>query len=214
MINNWTDDKAVVPLPKDNPSVQAFKERYGLKGKFIVMYSGNLGLYYDLPNILKVIAKFRDRDDVVFAFVGEGAIKSQLELYVEDEQLTNVVFIPYQPKNELVYSLNSADVHLVTNAKGIKGVSCPSKAYGIMATNVPMIGILEPGSEIWQIIEESDCGVLAETGNYIDIERVFRRIINEKEIFVSAHSTGRSFLEKGLTKAKAIEQYTALFLSV
>ncbi|MFR3092546.1 MAG: hypothetical protein ACLTMP_13175 [Eggerthella lenta] len=26
----------------------------------------------------------------------------------------------------------------MTNAKGIKGVSCPVKAYGIMAANVPM----------------------------------------------------------------------------
>lgn len=211
IINNWIDDTEVVPLSKNNPKVQAFKSKYGLEGKFVIMYSGNIGLYYDLPNIMNVIAKFKDEDDVVFAFVGEGAVKSDLEQIAKEKELNNVVFIPYQPKEELVYSLNAADVHLVTNAKGIKGVSCPSKAYGIMATNVPMIGILEPGSEIWQIIEESGCGVLAETGNYADIEQVFRTVIHKKEFFVSSHSTGRSFLEKGLTKAKAIGRYSELF---
>lgn len=150
VINNWTDDEAVVPLPKDHPGVRAFKERYGLEGKFVVMYSGNIGLYYDLENLIEVIGSFKGRDDVAFAFVGEGAVKPRLEEHVRENGLSNVSFIPYQPKDELVYSLNAADVHLVTNAKGIKGVSCPSKAYGIMAANVPMIGILEPGSEIWR----------------------------------------------------------------
>lgn len=214
VINNWADDKAIVPLPKEDPGVVAFRERYGLLGKFVVMYSGNLGLYYDLPNIIKVIARFRDRDDVVFAFVGEGAVKSELEEIAKQRQLGNVRFISYQPKDELIYSLNAADVHLVTNAKGIKGVSCPSKAYGVMATNIPMIGVLEPGSEVWQIIEESGCGILAETGDYGTIERAFAKAIDGGEHFVAEHSTGRAFLDAGLTKAKAMEKYRNLFEGV
>lgn len=211
VINNWIDDTEVVPLSRNNLGVQAFKHKYGLENKFVIMYSGNIGLYYDLLNIINVIAKFKDKDDVVFAFVGEGAVKSDLEQIAKEKELSNVVFIPYQPKEELVYSLNAADVHFVTSAKGIKGVSCPSKAYGIMATNVPIIGILEPGSEVWQIIKESGCGILVETGDYNAIEEVVHKVINEKESFVSSHLTGRSFLEKGLTKAKAIERYCALF---
>lgn len=212
VINNWTDDEKIVPLPKNDPGVVAFRNRYGLSDKFVVMYSGNLGLYYDLPNIMEVIAQFRDRDDVVFAFVGEGAVKPKLEEIVRREQIGNVKFIPYQPKEELVYSLNAADVHLVTNAKGIKGVSCPSKAYGIMATNVPMIGILEPGSEVWQIIEESGCGILAETGDYETIAKVLSGAIGDNERFVSKHSTGRRFLEAGLTSQIAIDRYRRLLI--
>jgi len=79
VINNWTDDEAVVPLPKDHPGVRAFKERYGLAGKFVVMYSGNIGLYYDLENLIEVIGSFKGRDDVAFAFVGEGAVKPRLQ---------------------------------------------------------------------------------------------------------------------------------------
>lgn len=183
VINNWIDDVQVHPLLKDDPGVVAFKERYGLENKFVIMYSGNIGLYYDLTNIMEVIANFKDHEDVVFAFVGEGAVKGKLEEIVKEKELANVVFIPYQPKDELIYSLNAADVHLVTNAKGIKGVSCPSKAYGIMAANVPMIGILESGSEIWQIIEDSGCGLLAETGDYIVIEKAIRQVIEDKHFF-------------------------------
>lgn len=212
VINNWTDDESVVPLSKDNPGVKAFRQKYELVGKFVIMYSGNIGLYYDLSNIMNVIAKFKGEKDVVFAFVGEGAVKSELETTAQEKQLDNVVFIPYQPKDELVYSLNAADVHLVTNAKGIKGVSCPSKAYGIMATNVPMIGILEPGSEIWQIIKEENCGILAETGKYDDIEQVLRLIVQDREEFVCIHSTGRVALEKQYSQKNAIEKYKQSFI--
>lgn len=212
VINNWTDDENVFPLPKDNPGVLAFKKKYNLVSKFVIMYSGNIGLYYDLPNILEVISHFKDNQDVVFAFVGEGVVKSELESMVKEKQLSNVAFIPYQPKEDLIYSLNAADVHLVTNAKGIKGVSCPSKVYGIMATNVPILGILEPGSEIWQIIQDEGCGILAETGNYAAIEQALQQIIQEQSKFIQEHSTGRTALEKKYSRKKAIARYKEIFI--
>ncbi len=214
VINNWADDVKVVPLPKDDERVAAFRRENGMDGKFVIMYSGNIGLYYDLPNILKVIARFKDRDDVLFAFVGQGAVKSELEAYATDNGLSNVMFMPYQPKELLPVSLNAADVHLVTNAKGIKGVSCPSKAYGIMATNVPMIGVLEPDTEVWQIIEESGCGVLAETGDYADVEKAITDAIDRKKRFVAAHDGGRAFLDARLSRACAVRSYRDLFGSV
>ena len=129
MINNWIDEKEIYPLPADNPGVVAFKKKYGLENKCVIMYSGNIGLYYDLENIIKVIGKFKDRDDVVFAFVGAGSVLEKLKEYKKREALDNVVFIPYQDKADLIYSLNAGDVHWCVNAKGIKGVSCPSNVY-------------------------------------------------------------------------------------
>lgn len=211
VINNWTDDEQVVPLSKDDLRVVTFRREHGMEGRFVVMYSGNVGLYYDLPNILKVIAKFKGRNDMLFAFVGEGAVKSELEAYAADNELSNVAFYPYQPKELLPVSLNAADVHLVTNAKGIKGVSCPSKAYGVMATNVPIIGVLEPGSEVWRIVEESGCGVLAETGDYAAVERAIAEAVDGKEEFVAAHGTGRAFLDGRLSRKTAVGAYRRVF---
>ncbi|OUT33032.1 glycosyltransferase WbuB, partial [Priestia aryabhattai] len=139
-INNWIDEKEIYPLPADHEKVVAFKEKYSLQDKFIIMYSGNLGLYYDLENLMNVIEKFKDRDDVVFAFIGEGTIRESLVQYKEKNNLQNVRFIPYQDKSDLIYSLNAGDVHWCLNAKGIKGVSVPSKLYGIIAAGKPILG--------------------------------------------------------------------------
>ena len=207
VINNWIDEKQIVPLPLTDERVDAFREQYGLKGKFVIMTSGNIGLYYDFDHILEIMGQFKDDDSIRFVFVGDGVMKPHLQKYADDNGLKNVVFIPFQKKEDLVYSLNAADVHLVTNALGIKGVSVPSKIYGVMAVNKPIWGILEEGSEAWRLIEESGCGILVKAGDYPNILNSLRAIVEQKQQFVDAHLTGREFLLKSLTKDHSIQAY-------
>lgn len=214
VINNWIDETKVYPLEHSDERVAAFRKQYGLEGKFVIMTSGNIGLYYDFENLLKIMAMFKDEKDVVFAFVGDGLVKPKLQEYVEKHQLTNVVFAPFQKKEDLNYSLNAADVHIVTNALGVKGVSVPSKIYGILAVNKPIWGILEKGSEAWRIIKDSNCGILAEAANYEQIEETLRTVIAEKEKFVVKHSTGRAYLEDHLTKNQSIDAYRKALLDI
>lgn len=208
-INNWIDEKEIYPLPADHEKVVAFKKKYGLQDKFIIMYSGNLGLYYDLENLMNVIKKFKDREDVVFAFVGEGTIRENLFQYKEKNNLQNVTFIPYQDKSDLIYSLNAGDVHWCLNAKGIKGVSVPSKLYGIIAAGKPIIGALEEGSEARLIIEDTNCGYVTEPGNYSAIEAIIEKFLNRKDTSVLSEMSeqGRMYLVNNLTKNVSIKKY-------
>jgi len=57
MINNWIDENEIYPLDESDERVVAFKKKYGLDGKFVIMYSGNIGLYYDLENLMKVVER-------------------------------------------------------------------------------------------------------------------------------------------------------------
>ncbi|MEH7529582.1 glycosyltransferase family 4 protein [Priestia megaterium] len=208
-VNNWIDEKEIYPLPAEHEKVIAFKEKYGLQDKFIIMYSGNLGLYYDLENLMNVIEKFKDREDVVFVFVGEGTIREKLVQYKEEHNLQNVKFIPYQEKSDLIYSLNAGDVHWCLNAKGIKGVSVPSKLYGIIAAGKPILGALEEGSEARLIIEETQCGYVTEPGNYEQIEVMIQKYLNEKEnsTHIEMSQRGRAYLVENLTKDVSINKY-------
>lgn len=208
-INNWIDEKEIYPLPSDHPKVIEFKKRNALEGKFIFMYSGNIGLYYDLENLIKVFEKFRDFNDVAFVFVGAGSVKAKLEKYALDNKLSNITFIPYQDKDELIYSLNAADCHLCVNARGIKGVSVPSKIYGIMAAGRPVLGVLEAGSEARMIIEDAKCGFVAEPGNYAEIEALICLVLNnqDKATDIEAGAAGREYVVGSLTKSVSIGRY-------
>lgn len=215
MINNWIDEKEIYPLPADHEKVVAFKKKYGLDEKFVFMYSGNIGLYYDLENIIKVIGEFKpglkaaDGREVVFVFVGAGSVLDKLVLYTREHKMSNVVFIPYQDKEDLNYSLNAGDVHWCVNAKGIKGVSCPSKYYGLAAAGKPIIGVLEEGSEIRCLIEETCGGYCSEPG---DFEHMLRHIqwfvehAGSKEVEAMGRRSHENLM-RNLTRENSVKKY-------
>ncbi len=215
MINNWIDETEIYPLPAEHPEVMSFKRKYGLDGKFVIMYSGNIGLYYDLENLMKVIEKFKagtrtdDGREVVFAFVGAGSVRDNLVRYAKQHHMENVVFIPYQEKAELIYSLNAGDVHWCVNAKGIKGVSCPSKVYGIMAAAKPILGMLESGSEVRCLIEGTRDGLCCEPGSYDKVEENIRWFIENAgtDAVKQMGIRGREKLENDLTRNVSIQRY-------
>ena len=207
-INNWIDEKEIYPLPADNEKVIAFKKKYSLENKIVIMYSGNIGLYYDLENLIKVIGKFKKRNDVVFAFVGDGTKKRELEHYVKEHKLENVKFIPYQDKSDLIYSLNAGDVHWVVNAKGIKGVSVPSKLYGVMAVGKTVLGVLEEGSEARLIIEDCKCGVCVEPGKYDLIYEELNKVVDSINEYKKLGIQGKEYVDKFIKKDVAIEKYS------
>lgn len=232
MINNWIDEKEIYPLPEDHPRVVEFKKKYGLDGKFVIMYSGNIGLYYDLEKLIKVLKQFRkgytltgvyekgpktrDGREVVFAFVGAGSVLDQLLHYNKKHHFENIVFIPYQDKEDLIYSLNAGDVHWCVNAKGIKGVSCPSKAYGIMAAGKAMIGVLERGTEVRGLIEECNCGKCCDPGDYVEVADIIRWYIENAgsgEV-KRMGMNGRKYLEENLTRDVSVNRYAEEILKL
>ena len=215
MINNWIDEHAIYPLSMDDTNVKGFKQKHGLENKYIIMYSGNIGLYYDLENILKVIDDIGNNQvtpsgkEVAFVFVGDGSVKKQMVTYAHEHAMTNVYFVPYQDKEDLIYSLNAADVHWCVNAKGIKGVSCPSKYYGIAACAKPVLAVLESGSEIRRIIEDNNCGLVCDPEDYAQIrENILWFIANENNDEIRQMSNrGYVFLKANLTKEISIRKY-------
>lgn len=215
VINNWIDENEIYPLEPSNENVLKFKNKYGLDDKYIIMYSGNIGLYYDLENIIKVIEKFpkgtktKSGKDVVFAFVGAGTVLDTLVEYKQKHNMENVVFIPYQDKADLIYSLNAGDVHWCVNAKGIKGVSCPSKYYGIASCQKPVLGVLEKGSEIRCIIDETNSGLCAEPEDYNAIEKNIQWFIDNagSDVIKNMAESGHNNLMKNLTRKVSINKY-------
>lgn len=215
MINNWIDEKAIHPLPVDEPHVLAFKKKYQLQNKFIIMYSGNIGLYYDLENLIKVIEKFpkgtkaADGREVEFTFVGAGTMLQKLKRYVSEHNMKNVSFIPYQPKSDLIYSLNTADVHWCVSAEKIKGVSCPSKFYGIAAAGKPVLGVLENGTEVEGLLKKCSGGYVTVPGNYEEIVNNLNKVLHHSNELESMGDRNRRLIIDELTKSKSINRYRA-----
>jgi colanic acid biosynthesis glycosyl transferase WcaI len=165
IVHNWADCEAIAPASKDN----AFSRAHGLADAFVVMHSGNIGLSQNLGVILDAAERLRDRRDLVFVLVGDGAKRQALEANAAARRLDNVRFLPYQPKAQLDDSFGAADVFIVSLQPGIEGYIVPSKVYGILAAGRPFIAAVDPSCEVAAIARDHGCGLLAAPGDAADL---------------------------------------------
>jgi len=156
VIHNWVDTSLLYPIKKDQNS---FIVNNNLTGKFIVMYSGNLGYKEDLEIILDTARCFTKSENVKFVILGGGARKNELINKVNSENISNILFLPYQEKKDLKYSLSAADLHIIATKKELSSIIVPSKIYGIMASGRPFLSWMKKDSEIGEIVTNYKCGI-------------------------------------------------------
>jgi colanic acid biosynthesis glycosyl transferase WcaI len=146
---NWAP-AGLVPPPPDAAS--ALRAEWGLTGKFVVAYSGNLGRVHDLEPILEVAAHLRDEPTIAFVFIGSGAQRATLEATAQRLGLTNLQFHSPQPRSQLLATLALGDVHLVTLRPGCEHYVFPSKLVGVAAIGRPVVFIGPRDCEVAQIV--------------------------------------------------------------
>jgi len=161
VVPSWSPGEAVKPCDDDQTP---FRERHGLNGHFVVMYSGNMGVVHEFPTILSAAQRLRHRDDVMFLFVGGGTQKPALVDEVRRRGLVNVRFCPYQPLGQLSESLGAANVHLISMKDSVEGLLVPSKLYGILAAGRPAVLIGPDRNEVARTLMDGGCGWVVPTG--------------------------------------------------
>lgn len=165
VLPNWADGRRIVPIPRDdNP----LRTNWGLRDRFVVGYSGNLGRAHEIATITGAMASLaRASPDVPIAwlFIGGGRQYEALEKDVARLGVQNVHFKPYQPLETLALSLGVADVHLVSLRPELEGLIVPSKYYGIAAAGRPAIFIGHSDGEIARRLRLAGCGVTVPAGD-------------------------------------------------
>ena len=126
---------------------EAFRQRHGLRDKFVVMYSGNHSPCHPLDTLLDAARVLEKRDGIVFCFVGGGSEQAK----VRESGLSNVMCLPYQPLDELSSSLSAADLHVVVMGEKFVGIVHPCKVYNILAVGAPALYIGPEPSHVTDI---------------------------------------------------------------
>ncbi len=170
-IHNWADGRLITPVPA---AANPLREEWGLRGKFVAAYSGNMGRAHEFSTILEAAERLREDERIAFLFVGGGYHVSRIEGRVRERKLSNVVFRPYQPEERLAQSLGAADVHLVTLLPALEGLMVPSKVYGILAAGRATLFVGDVKGEVASILASARAGYAVDRG---DSEALARRIL-------------------------------------
>ncbi|MBK4730632.1 glycosyltransferase family 4 protein [Oxynema sp. CENA135] len=160
LVSNWADDSIYPVEVKDN----IFLKKHDLYNKFVVMYSGNMGLPHKFETILEVAKNLEKYDKIVFVFIGTGARRSEVEKAIA-AGTDNIQLLDYQPQDLLAHSLSAASVHFISLKDGFEGIVVPSKFYGALASGRPILYEGNSRGEIARAIQEIGCGEVIEPGN-------------------------------------------------
>lgn len=199
VITDWADRTAIVPSPKRNP----FSVEHGLTDRFVVMHSGRLGLSQNLEVLIETARLLTDLPDLVLLFVGDGVKKPALETQVNRLGLTNVRFVPFQPKEDLSRTYATADCFIVSLKPGLAGYMTPSKLYGILAAGRPYVAAVDEECDVARITRQYQCGLLAQPGNPQDLAEKIRQLYRDhslaQRLGAKAREASRAFdLPKGI----------------
>jgi glycosyltransferase involved in cell wall biosynthesis len=207
VISNWTDGDQIKPISKNN---NYFVKENNLVDKFVILYSGNHGLFHDLETIIKAAKELKEIDDILFLFIGEGGKKQKLIKMVDKFNLKNVKFLPYQKKEELPYSLTSGDISLVSLEEGVEGLAVPCKLYSALAVGKPIINIMSKKAEPALVVGEYNCGYTVEPGNVNQLVKYIETIYNDKNLFHQLSKNARCCFENNFTRKIITKKYAKL----
>jgi colanic acid biosynthesis glycosyl transferase WcaI len=189
LVYDWADTDFIQPLPREN----SFSVEQGLDGKFVVLYAGNMGLTHGLRTIVDAAMLLKDHPGIRFLFVGEGGGKDTAIAHARECKLSNVCFLPYQPRERLPEILASADVSLVTLQQGLGHGSLPSKTFSILASGRPIIACVDPASDTWNLIARSGAGICVPPDDPGALAEAVTRLTFNPELRQSCALNGRTY---------------------
>lgn len=154
VVSLWADNRFLKPLEKTD---NIFISNNNLQGKFLIIYSGNLGHAHNIEVMVEIASAIKDKY-IHFVIIGEGDKKESINTMIQKNKLNNCTLLPWQDVAVLPFSLSSADLAVVTLGKDASGLSIPSKIFSLMSVGAPLICIADLGSELVSMVNQYQIG--------------------------------------------------------
>jgi len=168
---------------------------FDLENKFVASYVGTHGMAHHLETALESAEILKDRNDIVFLLVGDGAEKSKLMNLKDKMALNNVVMLDQQGKDKmpLLWALSDVSLVLLKKSDLFKTV-IPSKIFESMAMKKPIVLGVE--GEVKGMIEEGRAGITIEPENAEQLANAVLELSSNKARYDEYAENGYQYVSK------------------
>ena len=211
VLPTWENSARIAPTAR---SANPFRAAHGLDGRFVVLYSGNLGAAHDFGTLLDAAETLAERPDILFLIAGGGPRLPWVQAEVERRRLANVRFVPYQPRHALRYSLPAGDVHLVTLRPDFEGLLVPSKFVGALASGRPLLYVGPRSGEVPDAVRAGACGVVVEPGDAAGLASAIVALQRDDARRDAMGARARQLFEQNYTREKVAAEFCQMLHEV
>jgi glycosyltransferase involved in cell wall biosynthesis len=200
ILHNWFNLQEGY-LPATN-----YRISLGLKGKIVFVYGGNLGVAQDVDNLVRLATSLAAHPKIHFLFVGEGSEMPRMKHDVLARGLCNVQFLPSVGQNEYLAMLSEFDVGLITLDCRLTTHNIPGKLFGYMYWAKPVLASLNPGNDLFRLINQSRAGFCFVNGEDENLAAAALRLASEPDLRTEMGRNARYLLENVFSVEGAAEK--------
>ena len=128
------------------------------KDKFIIAYSGTVGIANNLDYLVDVAELLRDNKEIYFIILGQGGEKERLQNRVNSLKLNNFLFLEPVSKEQVGVFLKLIDIAFISllPEKIFRFGVSPNKVFDYMYAKKPIIWAIEAGNNL---VKDAECGL-------------------------------------------------------
>ena len=207
LIPNGVDPEMFTPQANGQDII----EKYHLEGKFIALYAGAHGISNDLDVVLETAHILRDQVSIVFLLVGDGKEKPGLESKAGLLNLSNLIFLPPVPKNEMEHILAAANVCIaILKPLDLYKTTYPNKVFDYMAAGKPVILAID--GVIRQVVEDAHAGIFVQPGDANKLADAVKKLNNDPSSVIKMGTAGRDYVKKHFNRIELADKLNALLV--
>ncbi|MCI5133481.1 MAG: colanic acid biosynthesis glycosyltransferase WcaI [Candidatus Electrothrix sp. AW2] len=205
---NWVDTTYL--QPGGNGSYFRRKWNIGREIK-VILYSGNIGEKQGLENLIFSARHLKQRKDIVFIIVGDGARKAALMRICYQQKIDNVQFHPLQSYELLPSLLCMADLHIVLQKGGFADALLPSKIASIFSVGGYSVITAKANTELANIVgQHPGIATLVEPDNPLALTATLESFCDSRDIVrrrLYPNKEARDYAVSQLSKKAILRQF-------
>lgn len=205
LVPNGSDPNMFNP---DSDGAQ-FRQKLGLKDKFVVLYAGAHGLSNDLGVIIDAAGALKNDPSICFILLGDGKEKTGLVEEAKRRQLDNVFFLPPLAKLNMAEALAAADACLaILKPIEMYKTTYPNKVFDYMAAGRAVILAID--GVIRDVVEDAGAGVFVPPGSPNALVSTIRKLAFNREKCRTMGVNGRKIIQSTYSRDRLAIKFAAL----
>lgn len=171
------------------------RAKLGLINKVIFFYGGNIGHAQDMGNLLRLAHSMSSQSNAHFILLGQGDEVELVKDTIDSERLDNISVMPSVSQDEYKAILKEVDVGLFSLAVSHKIHNFPGKLLGYMNAGIPILGSVNPGNDLIEIVTENNAGFVFVNGDDQSFLDAAEKLAKDSTLRTSIGKRGTTLLE-------------------
>lgn len=194
-------------------AMDALFSKQGLDGKFVAAYVGTHGMAHHLEMVLEAARLLRDRTDIAFLLVGDGAERDRLVQIAGQWQLPNLVMLEQMPKQKMPALWSRVQVSLILLRKSdtFKSV-IPSKLFESFAMHKPVVLGVE--GESAAMLMDSAAGMCIEPENAEALAQAVTTLADDPARYADMAARGKAYVQQHFDRDVLASRFAQVLLDV